>query len=73
MFAQVLVRSVGEKALVDQTADDREGALQGIAERGKGVMAVDPQSRRRIELVTPDGGDNLGGVTTENRSTEPHL
>ena len=73
MLAQVFVRGVGEEALVDQAADDREGALQGIAERGEGVMAVDPHSCRRIEPVALDGGDDLGGVTAQHGSAEPHL
>jgi len=29
-------------------------------------MAVDPNSRRRIEAVALDGGDDFGGVATEN-------
>ena len=31
-------------------------------------MAIDPDSRRRIEPVALDGGDDLGGVAAEDGS-----
>src|SRR5208283_4437946 len=73
VLAQVFMRGVGEEALVDQAADDREGVLQGSAERAEGVMAVDPHSRRRIEPVALDGGDDLGSVAAKYGFSKPHL
>jgi hypothetical protein len=73
MLAQIFMRGIGEKSLIDQAAYHREGALQRGAERSEGVVAVDSYSRCRIESVTSNGGNDFGDVAAKHGLAELHL
>src|SRR5271165_1733021 len=68
--AQVFMRGVSKEALVDEAADDWERAFQDGAERRKGVIAVDSQSRRWSEPIASDGGGELDSVAAKHGSAK---
>src|SRR5260370_25648876 len=73
MLAQIFMRGIGKKPLVDQAAYHWEGALQRGTEYSKGVVAVDSYSRCRIELVTSNGGNDFVGVCAQDGFGETNV
>src|SRR5580700_10163503 len=73
MLEQIFMFCVGEKALVYEAADDREGALERCCECRNEVVAVYPQPSLRTEPVPFDFPDEPASGAAEHGASELQL